>query len=216
MFNPEWLLRLLCAILIGGVIGQERASKSKEAGFRTHVIVAMASCALMIVSKYGFDDVEKVDAARIAAGVISGIGFLGGGIIFVQKGSVRGMTTAAGIWATAALGLCVGAGMYWLGLISAGVILFLQSYSHLFHRRKARNLMSVLIHVTKDATLYEINDCLEKMHFEHFENQVIKGNDEGWYIETDLATHRDVSPSAVLEELMKNEKVLDVKVLNTH
>ena len=111
-FQAEWVLRLVCAVLAGILIGYERHNRAKAAGIRTHAIVALASCLLMIVSKHGFDGAEKYDAARIAAQVVSGVGFLGAGVIFVRNDNVRGLTTAAGIFMTAAIGLCFGSGMY--------------------------------------------------------------------------------------------------------
>lgn len=104
--------------MFGAVVGLERKSRFKEAGLRTHFIVALGSALVMIVSKYGFADMANdvgamLDPSRIAAQVVSGIGFLGAGAIIVQRQSVRGLTTAAGLWATAGIGLGIGAGMYW-------------------------------------------------------------------------------------------------------
>jgi putative Mg2+ transporter-C (MgtC) family protein len=117
----DLLLRLLAAGLFGALIGFERKSRFKEAGMRTHFVVAVGSALIMIVSKYGFGDVLsaegiQLDPSRIAAQVVSGIGFLGAGTIIVQRQSVRGLTTAAGLWATAGIGLAIGAGMYVLSL----------------------------------------------------------------------------------------------------
>ena len=86
---------------------KSRKNRRKEAGVRTHVIVALASCLMMEISKYGFFDLGKFDGARIAAQVVSGIGFLGAGMIFVHKNSIKGLTTAAGVWATSGIGMAV-------------------------------------------------------------------------------------------------------------
>ena len=104
-------LRLLIAMLLGGSIGIEREYRSKEAGFRTHFLVALGSALFCVVSQFGFG-IDLKDSSRVAAQVVSGIGFLGAGTIIFQKNVVRGLTTAAGLWVTAAIGLACGTGMY--------------------------------------------------------------------------------------------------------
>lgn len=116
----EITLRLFVALILGGIIGIEREYRSKEAGFRTHFLVALGSALFCIVSQYGFG-FDLKDSSRVAAQVVSGIGFLGAGTIIFQKNVVRGLTTAAGLWVTAAIGLTCGTGMY----IAAG-----HSYSY--------------------------------------------------------------------------------------
>lgn len=138
------ILRVLVACICGGAVGFERTKRLKEAGVRTHCIIAAASALLMIVSKYGFADLagaggamyagtRGADSARIAAQVVSGISFLGAGVIFKNGNSVKGLTTAAGIWATAAIGLAVGAGMYVLGFVGTGVVVIVQLLFHRFN-----------------------------------------------------------------------------------
>lgn len=126
----EYLVRILVAACLGLLIGSERKNRNKSAGIRTHVIVALGAALIMVVSKYGFMDVEKADAARVAAQVVSGIGFLGAGVIFVRNNLVNGLTTAAGIWATAGVGLALGSGMYVVGISSALLVLFIQFVMH--------------------------------------------------------------------------------------
>ena len=119
--NLDFLLRILAACFCGACIGFERTKRFKEAGIRTHIIVCCAASLIMIVSKYGFADLTNAgggvfngtrgaDPARIAAQVVSGISFLGAGVIFKNGSAVKGLTTAAGIWATAGIGLALGAG----------------------------------------------------------------------------------------------------------
>lgn len=103
-------MRIFVAGLLGGVIGFEREFRAKEAGVRTHFIVALGSALFMIISQYAFSG--RFDAARVAAQVVSGIGFIGAGVIIFQKNVVRGITTAAGLWVAAAIGLACGAAMY--------------------------------------------------------------------------------------------------------
>ncbi|MCI7011197.1 MAG: MgtC/SapB family protein [Prevotella sp.] len=119
----ELFLRLSVALLLGGIIGFEREYRSKDAGFRTHFLVSLGSALFCLVSQYGFGDGLK-DASRVAAQVVSGIGFLGAGTIIFQKSVVRGLTTAAGLWVTAAIGLACGSGMYVAALVGTVLILF--------------------------------------------------------------------------------------------
>lgn len=121
--NFDFVLRLLVAGILGAVIGLDREYRAKEAGYRTHFLVSLGSALIMIVSQYGFQDIIQensvtLDPSRVAAQVVSGIGFIGAGTIILQKQIVRGLTTAAGIWATAGIGLAVGAGMYTIGIVA--------------------------------------------------------------------------------------------------
>lgn len=116
------------ALLLSAVIGLEREMRQKSAGLRTHTLVGVGAALFMLISKYGFSDVLQsgrvvVDPSRVAAQIVSGIGFLGAGIIFVRRDSVRGLTTAAGVWVTAAVGAAAGAGLPRLAALSAGVYL---------------------------------------------------------------------------------------------
>ena len=127
----EWkvfIVRLLLATLLGSVIGFEREYHAKEAGVRTHLLVALGSCLFMIISVYGFDfmldrDHVSFDPSRIASQVVTGIGFIGAGTIILQKQMVRGLTTAAGLWVTAAIGLACGNGMYVIAVVTTAIVL---------------------------------------------------------------------------------------------
>lgn len=129
----EYVVRLLIAVICGFVIGYERKNRNKEAGIRTHVIVTLASCLIMMVSKYGFADFEagRFDGSRIASQIVSGIGFLGAGMIFVHKNSIKGLTTAAGIWAASGIGMAIGAGMYFVGIVTTVMVVLLQVFLHI-------------------------------------------------------------------------------------
>lgn len=129
------LFRLLIATLLGGFVGIERSRRQKEAGIRTHVIVALGAALVMLVSRYGFLDMVAiegmdVDPTRIASNIVTGVSFLGAGVIFVKNASIRGLTTAAGVWATAAIGMSVGAGMYAVGVFATLLIAVLQFLLH--------------------------------------------------------------------------------------
>lgn len=132
--HSEYFLRIAIAGLCGGVIGYERKNRMKEAGIRTHLIVAIGSALMMIVSKYGFFDIAeplgKTDGSRVAAQIVSGVGFLGAGTIFMRKNVISGLTTAAGIWATAGIGMSIGAGLYGVGIATAVTIIIIQFIFH--------------------------------------------------------------------------------------
>lgn len=138
MLEVICVVRLVIAALCGTLIGYERKNRSKSAGIRTHCVVACASALMMILSKYAYMDVMEmygdsmgIDPSRVASGVVSGIGFLGAGMIFVNKQTVTGLTTAAGIWATSGIGMAIGAGMYWIGGAATLIILFIQIILHM-------------------------------------------------------------------------------------
>ena len=126
----DFILRIFVAALLGGAIGLEREYRSKEAGFRTHFLVALGSALFMVVSAYGFEGAlsspeHRWDVSRVAAQVVSGIGFIGAGTIIFHKSEnvVRGLTTAAGLWVTAAIGLACGGGMYILATAATFLVL---------------------------------------------------------------------------------------------
>lgn len=159
-----YFLRLVLACFCGGLIGYERKNRGKGAGIRTHIIVAIASALMMIVSKYGFTDmiigesgVRGADGSRIAAQVVSGVGFLGAGMIYFNRHSVKGLTTAAGIWATSGVGLAIGAGMYVIGILTSVLIVVIQIILH-------KNLK--IMHMPNEEMIkVVINDNLESSDF---------------------------------------------------
>ncbi len=130
IIQVQYIFRIILAGICGMIIGFERKNRAKEAGIRTHFVVCCGSALLMVISKYGFFDMPSHDGARIAAQVVSGIGFLGAGIIFIQKRTVTGLTTAAGIWTTSGIGMAIGAGMYAVGIASTVIILGAQILLH--------------------------------------------------------------------------------------
>lgn len=110
------ILRLMLAGFLGGLIGAEREYRAKVAGTRTHMLVAIGAALMLIVSRYGFD--SHGDPSRVAAQIVSGIGFIGAGAIMVQRHAVHGLTTAAGIWVAAGIGMSIAAGLYAVGIAS--------------------------------------------------------------------------------------------------
>ena len=134
-FEIECIVRILAAALCGLLIGIEREKRAKSAGIRTHILVAISSALMMAVSKYGFFDVIAydgidVDPSRVAAGVVSAIGFVGAGVIFTRKETTIGLTTAAGLWATVGVGIALGAGMYMSGFLFTALMLLVQGMLH--------------------------------------------------------------------------------------
>ena len=120
--HTEVILRLVLALISGGILGYERSRKRIDAGFRTHILVCMSSCAIMITNVHTYLYYQTGDPVRMPAQVISGVGFLGAGCILVTgQHRIKGVTTAAGIWAAACLGLCIGAGDYMV----AGIVLLM-------------------------------------------------------------------------------------------
>lgn len=123
-------LRLIIAMVLGGIVGLEREYRAKDAGFRTHFLVALGSALFTLLSVYGFTEGVK-DTSRVAAQVVSGIGFLGAGIIVFQKNVIRGLTTAAGLWVTAAIGMACGVGQFYMAVLVTVLMLFgLEVLSH--------------------------------------------------------------------------------------
>ena len=115
-------IRLVVAMILGGIVGLEREYRAKDAGFRTHFLVAIGSALFTLISMYGFADGVK-DTSRVAAQVVSGIGFLGAGIIVFQRNVIRGLTTAAGLWVTAAIGMACGVGQFYMAVLVTLLIL---------------------------------------------------------------------------------------------
>ena len=162
----DFILRLFIAGVLGAVVGLDREYRAKEAGYRTHFLVSLGSALIMIVSQYGFQQVilensVSLDPSRVAAQVVSGIGF-GAGTIIIQKQFVRGLTTAAGIWATAGIGLAIGAGMYGIGVAATILTLIgLELLSFIFKSLGMKSSMIVFSTDEKDIiqkVTRELND----------------------------------------------------------
>lgn len=161
----DFVLRLFVAGMLGAVIGLDREYRAKEAGYRTHFLVALGSALIMIVSQYGFQEIIKedgvtLDPSRVAAQVVSGIGFIGAGTIIFQKQIVRGLTTAAGLWATAGIGLAVGAGMYWIGIAAMVLTLVGLEVLNFFFKRIGMRSISIEFSIDSKEVLKLITERL--------------------------------------------------------
>lgn len=177
MANLEWehLLRLLVAGILGTVVGLEREYRAKAAGYRTHFLICLGSATFMLVSQYGFNAViekyggqvnaMRLDPARIAAQVVSGIGFLGAGTIILQKQIVKGLTTAAGLWALAGVGLAIGAGMYFVGIAATIFILIGLEVLRFFFKGLGLRSIGLEILVPEQAQLESIQKILAESRY---------------------------------------------------
>ncbi len=167
----DFVIRMIIAMICGGLVGLERERRLKNAGLRTHIIVALASSLMMIVSKYGFMDVVGIeglrlqaDGSRIASSVVQAIGFIGAGVIYIRRENAVGLTTAAGLWATVGIGLSIGAGLYGIGVIATLSILFVQWILHSFHSKShSLNVGALKCNITKrNMSLEEFYNILEQ------------------------------------------------------
>lgn len=158
--NIEWnlILRIFIAGVLGGLIGFEREFRAKEAGVRTHFIVALGSALFMIISQYAFSG--RFDAARVAAQVVSGIGFIGAGVIIFQKNAVRGVTTAAGLWVAAAIGLSCGAAMYPVAVATTLMTILVLETMHFITRKYGEKECSITFSPVSNDVLIGIMKTL--------------------------------------------------------
>lgn len=176
-----YLLRLTVAVICGAAIGFERMKRQKEAGIRTHIIVALGSALMMIVSKYGFFDVivndsVSVDASRVASNIITGVSFLGSGII-IFKGYVKGLTTAAGVWVTAGIGMAIGAGMYGIGIMGTALLLLIQILIHRFLPIENTTSANLTMKIKDEpGSLHEVHTLLKERGCEVINCDIEKKN----------------------------------------
>ena len=212
----DWFCRLLIAALCGGAIGYERATQRKSAGMRTHMVVAVAAALFMLVSKYGFFDILNLhnialDPSRIAAQIVTGISFIGAGTILVRKEQVSGLTTAAGVWATAAIGMAIGAGMYFIGIICT-VLLFLIQI--LFHDDSFINF--IILHVRFNANidanntpniLQDVKKELEENEVEQISMKILDVSSDHLLINVDGVIKNRKDENDIIMSLEKNQDI---------
>lgn len=204
-----YILRIVIAGICGTVVGLERKNRSKEAGIRTHFVVACGAAIIMVISKYAFFDVigeefaseVRLDPSRVASTIASGIGFLGAGMIFVHKGSITGLTTAAGIWATSGIGMAIGAGMYVLGIGATVVILCAQLLLHLdFHRnRNARMKVWKIKNVTENGFQMSLAKELKKHNIEILTSAVEVNDDDSKNYTFTIVLPKTITEEEVIE-----------------
>lgn len=210
----EFLGRIALATICGMFIGWERERRLKSAGLRTHMLVALASSLMMIVSKYAFMDVVylqsvQVDVSRVAAGVVQAIGFLGAGVIFVKKDNVVGVTTAAGLWAMVGIGLTIGAGLYVLGIAATFLIILIQLIVHRGeHRSFNSNNGSIQINLTKhNLSIEAVKDKLLEHHIIMKNITISRNNDQDYILNASILSSHLASGTDVANFLNNLEFV---------
>ena len=213
----DWLMRLIIAGICGYAIGYERNSRSKNAGIRTHLIVALSAALMIIVSKYGFMDIINIkgvnlDPSRIAAQIVSGIGFLGAGMIFVHNQSVNGLTTAAGIWATSGIGMAIGSGLYFIGLIATLLILLFQIILHQnYHWIKSARSDHLIVQLKDFEGLQMIQADLKENHIKILNLKVEKKSNNDLQADLYLIFPKNYEVSLLTNLLKTNDKIKSIE-----
>ncbi|MFS0675072.1 MgtC/SapB family protein [Ornithinibacillus sp. 179-J 7C1 HS] len=212
------IVRVLVALVLSGLIGFERELKNHSAGFRTHILVGVGACLMMLLSLYGFEayiekyDNVRFDPARIPSYVISGIGFLGAGTIMVYGGTIRGLTTAASIWAVAGLGLVVGAGMYAVAVFTTLIILlslvFLNNFEKLFTRGKNSLVLEIISY--SGLAINKVVSVLEEMELKVRQVEVIKVENDLKSIFIKVESKEDLNKIELFESLSRIDAVKSV------
>lgn len=192
----ELTIRILAAGLMGAAIGYERELRGKSAGMRTHLLVALGSALLMIISQLGFEAADKFDAARIAAAVVGGLGFLGGGIIMKNK-HVSGLTTAAGLWVTGAIGLAIGSGLYEIAILSFIIIIICMEAMYFYDFRLGDRAINITL-TGKDRD--KLVEALLEIGQQPTVNSIIKMPD-GFKVDASLLIKKREFPGEVLKRI---------------
>jgi putative Mg2+ transporter-C (MgtC) family protein len=211
-------IRLLIAAALGGLIGVEREIHDHPAGMRTHLLVAVGCALFTELSIYGFlvgvPGTSDVDPSRLAAQIVSGIGFLGAGAILKYGTSIRGLTTAASLWATAAIGIGAGTGQWILALVGTAIILFslwpLSRVAMWLRSKNAQGLRVRLV-IGRLDSLSEITDALRAARV-RIESMRTTRRDDHLELDLDLRVPRGLDPDVVIAAI---ENVSDVNILDT-
>lgn len=214
---PEILIRLLLASLFGAFIGLERERKDRTAGMRTHMMVCVGSCLIMIVSAFGFSDIlgtghVVLDPSRIAAQVISGIGFIGAGtILFLKHGTIRGLTTASGLWTVAAIGLATGSGMYFAAVATTAIALIilwaLQPLERWYSKKFKKKTLRIV--ADSDETNELLRDLLsdKKVKIESF---MLERDGKETIFQLRFLNTAETVISEIINELKKDKTIKEV------
>ena len=197
-----WLsLDLILAAVLGFCIGIERKLRNKEAGIKTHTIVSFGSALMMLVSIHAFNE---ADQARVAAQIVTGIGFLGAGIIVYRKDVAHGLTTAAGVWTTAGVGMACAGGLYILASIATGLLI---SIHWLLHRKIFAQKKGYLIKIVFEQNFDERERVKEVFGIERYNSLIVKRVDEKLIYQAILQTDKEYS-SARVDEIMKDHSFI--------
>lgn len=209
--NLELVFRILIAGSCGILIGYERTNRNKDAGLRTHAIVALSSALMMIISKYGFEDIGKFDGSRVAAQIISGVGFLGAGIIFVKNRTViSGLTTASGLWGTAGVGMAIGGGMYSIGISTTILIVLIQVYFHKnnFFSKNEMYRYILLLNIHKLEEFPPIKSIIVSKGVSIENINIIKKSTDEFEIELEIVMKDRYIRAEILEEISLNNSII--------
>ena len=202
------LFDLLLSILLGFAIGFERKLRFKEAGIRTHTIVCAGSALMMLISMHAFG--ESADKARVAAQIVTGVGFLGAGMIVYRKNEVRGLTTAAGVWATAGVGMACGGRLYIVAIGATIVIILAQCLFHLpLKIFNSKRFYVVKIEFIQTETE---NLTIKKLFgVDRFNHLVIKREEGKVIYSATLNTDKEYSSSSLNKIMLENEFILSIE-----
>jgi len=218
------LSRIIFALFLSGLVGFEREIHNHSAGFRTHILVGIGSCLMMLLSLYGFEDIlnkyensvnVRFDPSRIPSYVVSGIGFLGAGTIIVYGGTIRGLTTAASIWAVAGIGLVVGAGMYGTAVLTTLVILLslslLNNFEKVFTITKKRSINMIEIVALPELKISSVITTLESHNIKINNIEIINVESDLRNIFISIGHHYDnIDRNMLLESITNIEHIKNV------
>jgi putative Mg2+ transporter-C (MgtC) family protein len=220
-------IRLLLATLLGGLVGIEREQNNHPAGFRTHILVCVGSALIMLISMYGFEefirnhpDINTIsDPARLAAQVVSGIGFLGAGTILVHGGTIRGLTTAASLWVVAGIGLALGSGFYYGAVLATVLVLIslvvLNRFEDTFIRKSNVHLLDLVVQ-DLPGKLGEITTKIGEHNVSIRKINIQDADNKNGYIRLSIAVRlpQRVEVMQILDELREIDGIQDVSVRN--
>ncbi len=220
MTQLNFIIRIICAAICGGVIGYERSRRSKGAGVRTHMVVALSAALMTIVSKYGFIDMVKLgfnaDASRVASNIVTGIPFLGAGIILVRQNqaSVQGLTTAAGIFATAGIGMAWGSGLYIIGLFATVFLMVLQFVLHKILTGYDNSFVGeVIVHAGKGFNVNEtVCSMLEAYRVTLLKAKVRVFDTETLEYRISFKTMIDIPPESLAEMIESHSEIISIEI----
>lgn len=191
------VVRIFCALVIGGIIGRERGTKNRPAGLRTYMLVCVGSCLIMLTNQYIYQTTGSGDPMRLGAQVVSGMGFLGAGTIMVTKhNQIRGLTTAAGLWAAAGVGLALGIGFYEAALVAGISIYFVLTVVQKWENREHKKVRYLEVYI-EIAQTFPLSDLTQQLRQQGF-------HIEGIQFETDIGSNSEMR--AIVLSLQSDKK----------
>ncbi len=207
----QTLFKLILIVFLSGIVGYERESWNKPAGFRTHVLVGISAVLVMICGDYLYNQ-TGADPTRIPAQLLSGIGFLGAGTILRDGFNVKGLTTAAGLLAVTCIGLAVGAGYYLGAVIATAVVYAVLSYSHMLSKKlEHTDILDLNISATNPKEIVkDLNDILKDYDIEILRLKVIENEDEEDFIRAILKYKESTNKNEILSKIIEIDKVKEV------